>query len=590
MKNLLCYTRLPVSEEEYAPKLGLSMHLAYETVDGFKPLNHNTGVLFVKATQDPETLQLYPKSIKNPRVCALPDGGFFITAVRVEANGEPDESSKGCVVLFKSCDLLHYTEIGLAKIADDYIEDIETKICVNCGLPTVKVKTADKTIRARLSPKTLEVIKIEEQGCVHTQDIETDIEGCVPGNIFEVSDELYTYLTKKLLTPTNTEILLDKNITVSNLDELNAVRATAVYSDGSTAPKRIDWNLDSIDFNNPGEYKVSGRIHQDHFPFPIAENRADPVIYKRGDSYYFIATNDADWNHTLYMRKASSIPELVNAEEHLILDTKTYDHVKGLLWAPEFHEVGGKLYIFHACTTGEFGNEESHVMAYNGKGDLVERDSWEMPIKVKKADGSDIYDKGITLDMTTFDIGDDTYAAWSQRQFVPCDLGAWVYIAKLDKNEPWNLITDPVLLTMPEYGWQNNHVLVDEGPFALIRDGKIYLTFSSALVDSTYCVGLLTANVGDDLLDPNSWVKTNYPLLHSQCVKGEYGPGHNAYVTDEYGDVWNTYHARPGINGPRSSGIRRVHFGFDGEPVLDMTEELDVNPNLRDVEVIVTVK
>ena len=78
--------------------------------------------------------------------------------------------------------------------------------------------------------------------------------------------------------------------------------------------------------------------------------------------------------------------------------------------------------------------------------------------------------------------------------------------------------------------------------------------------------------------------------MHSQCVKGEYGPGHNAYVEDEYGDVWNTYHARPGLDGPRSSGIRRVHFGFDGEPILDMTEELDVNPDLRDVEVKITVK
>ena len=73
-------------------------------------------------------------------------------------------------------------------------------------------------------------------------------------------------------------------------------------------------------------------------------------------------------------------------------------------------------------------------------------------------------------------------------------------------------------------------------------------------------------------------------------VTGEYGVGHNAYIEDEYGDTWNTYHGRPGIHGPRSSGIRRVHFGFDGEPVLDMTEELDVNPALKSVEVTVTVK
>ncbi len=590
MKKILAYTRLPISEAEYAPRLGLSLHLAYETPEGFKPLNHNTGVLFVKATQDPETLVLCAKSIKEPRVCALSNGGFFVTAIRTEAAGEPDESSKGCVVLFKTEDLVHYTELGLIKICDDFIDSIETKICSSCGLPTVKAKAGDKTYRARLNADTLELIKVEEAGCVKSEPIVTDIEGCVPANVFEVSDELYTYLTKKLLTPTNTDIVLDKNITASSKEELNAVRATALYSDGSTAEKRIDWDFSTIDFATAGEYEVCGTIHQDHFDFPIAENRADPVIYRHEGNYYFIATNDADWNHTLYMRKAKTIPELVNAEEHLVLDTKTYDHVKGLLWAPEFHVVGGKLYLFHACTTGEFGDEQSHVTAYNGTGDLIVKSSWNMPIKVLKKNGEPLYTKGITLDMTTFDINGETYAAWSQRQFTPCDLGAWVYIAKLDQNEPYKLITDPVLITMPEYGWQNNHTFVDEGPFALIRNGKIYLTFSSALVDSTYCVGMLTANVGDDLLNPESWVKTNYPLLHSQCVKGEYGVGHNAYVEDEYGDIWNTYHGRPGIDGPRSSGIRRVHFGFDGEPVLDLTEELDVNPTLKSVKVTVTVK
>ena len=45
---------------------------------------------------------------------------------------------------------------------------------------------------------------------------------------------------------------------------------------------------------------------------------------------------------------------------------------------------------------------------------------------------------------------------------------------------------------------------------------------------------------------------------------------------DEYGDIWNTYHARPGIHGERSSGIRRVHFDVDGLPVLDLVEERDV--------------
>ena len=137
---------------------------------------------------------------------------------------------------------------------------------------------------------------------------------------------------------------------------------------------------------------------------------------------------------------------------------------------------------------------------------------------------------------------------------------------------------------------QNNHTFVVEGPFALYRGGRIYLSYSGALVDSTYVVGLLSMADGADPLDPASWTKENYPLLTSRSVPGEFGPGHNAYVTDEDGLTWNTYHARPGVNGPRSSGIRRVHFNCEDFPVLDLTEEMDLNPKLKWVKTCVVVK
>ena len=62
------------------------------------------------------------------------------------------------------------------------------------------------------------------------------------------------------------------------------------------------------------------------------------------------------------------------------------------------------------------------------------------------------------------------------------------------------------------------------------------------------------------------------------------------YYTDPDGEIWNTYHARPGTDAPRSSGIRRVHFDIDGEPVLDLTEDRDLLPEFKDVEIKVIVK
>lgn len=59
-------------------------------------------------------------------------------------------------------------------------------------------------------------------------------------------------------------------------------------------------------------------------------------------------------------------------------------------------------------------------------------------------------------------------------------------------------------------------------------------------------MGLLTANEGDDLLDADSWVKTNYPVLTSTDFNDEVsGPGHNSFTVDEYGNLIIVYHARP---------------------------------------------
>lgn len=71
---------------------------------------------------------------------------------------------------------------------------------------------------------------------------------------------------------------------------------------------------------------------------------------------------------------------------------------------------------------------------------------------------------------------------------------------------------------------------------------------------------MLTIEKGKDLLVRENWEKNNYPILTSRSVPGEFGTGHNAYVTDEYGDVWNTYHARPGTEGVRSSRNKKSSF------------------------------
>lgn len=591
-----------MDEMIYSPRLAYSMHLAVST-DGkeYRALNHNSGVLFVKATENGDG-SLNPKSLKNPWLFELPDHRFGVAAIRIEGDGGDDEESRGCVVLFTSKDLLEYEEIGLLKLGNEYIEQIsctcdaesgrirlvwreQTGNCFTAGIFRLEdLRLADTPeVHETLSPE-----KFLSDGGIQG---DVGIAGAVPHNRIKTG-EIADRLCKKLLTPVNTGIRFPEQVEITEPEQLRQYRAEAVYSDGTCALKSVDWDLSQVDFGKKGVYSIQGRVHQEHFAFPVAYDRADPCICRWNGKYYFIATNDADNNHTLYVREADTIAGLADAEERLILDSSTYAGIGGLLWAPEFHEINGRLYIFHAATPGEFFWEESHVMELREGGDPACGVDWSAPKRVVRRDGSDLCEAGkeITLDMTCFCWQGEWYAVWSQRQFLPKDLGAWLYIAKLDPEEPWKLLSEPVVLSKPEYGWANNHTFVDEGPFALIRGDKLYLTFSSAAVDASYVVGLLTAEKGGSLLDVRSWKKKNYPILTSRSVEGEFGTGHNAYVEDEDGTVWNTYHARPGMDAVRSSGIRRVHFDVDGEPVLDLTEEDDLREEYRTVRTILVLK
>lgn len=552
MIKLWSYTREPIDKVYYDPRLAYSMHLLLEENGEICILNHNSGILFAKATEN-EDGSLNPKSIKYPYIYAK-DDNFEIMAMRTLADGEQDEESEGKVLIFNTSDFVTYKELGLYNPTKEYLE-------------LIAFWDSGRYIKEAEEMKNLP-------------------EGAHLWNYIEITDDMARRLKNKFLTPCHVATIFPEKIQVKNKAELTALKAKKIFSDGTETSVAIDWNLDEYDFDLQEEKTIVGTLHQDKFPFPVARNHADPCIGKWKGKYYFIATYDGDHEHTMYIREGNSIPELVNAEENLILDSTTYEGIGGLLWAPELHIIGNRLCILHAATPGPFYEEESRVMILKEGGNPVVKEDWEAPRRIVKADGSNICEAGkeITLDMTHFVWEGEDYVIWSQRQFLPKDLGAWLYIAKLNPEEPWKLACDSVILTKPEYGWENNHTFVVEGPFALIRSGKLYITYSAAAVDTSYVVGLLSIEKGRDLLCADQWKKSNYPLLTSRSVSGEFGTGHNAYIEDDNGDVWNTYHARPGIDAPRCSGIRRVHFDIDGQPVLDVTEDLDLAEDLMQVK------
>ncbi len=641
--QILSYTREPLADEIYAARLAAAMHLAIrdEKTGKFLPLHHNEGILYARAVSRPDGT-LTAKSLKNPAIFRKPDGSFVILAVRTETEGEKDPESEGCVLCFTSPDLVHYREEGLILLREsgfiDAAEITSFLEAADCQNPEAAPARAE--IRIRMEDGSAENVTVPvfngrlpvtfasgmtgalraegaspagiSRPCTWNEETAVPAEACADlagyrpesARITEISDEQGDYLRKKLTVPVCVRMDTQAGDRPVSAAELSSVRAVAAYSDGTRVLRRVDWNLPESTAepasgakNNPEEKtagalasvdsagRIKGRVHQEHFDFPMAPDRADPCCMLWRGKYYFIATSEHDNNRSLYVRCAESLQDLPDAPQKLILDTAMYSGIGNLLWAPEFHEINGDLYIFHAATSGEFYHEECRVMKLAPGGDPANAADWSAPQMVVRRDGSPLCEEGkvISLDMTEFLWDNRYYVIWSQRQFLPVDQGAWLMIAEIDPNEPWHLLTDPVCICKPVYGWENNHTFVTEGPYPLVYGGRLMVTYSGALVDSTYTVGMLKLKERADLLSPESWEKSNYALMSSASCEGEYGPGHNSYLLDKNGLVWNFYHARPGVKGPRSAGIRRVHFDIDGEPMLDVTEDRDLPEKFRTV-------
>ena len=111
-------------------------------------------------------------------------------------------------------------------------------------------------------------------------------------------------------------------------------------------------------------------------------------------------------------------------------------------------------------------------------------------------------------------------------------------------ENPNTLSTAQVLLSTPDYEWERHGFWVNEGPATVIHEDRIYLTYSASDTSSAYCVGLLSANVNDDLLDPNNWEKKRTPLLKSNPDRKLYGPGHNSFTKNEKNEDVIVFHAR----------------------------------------------
>lgn len=562
---IAAYTRNPSAE--YSAFLAQSVHFAVSVDAGnsFVPLYHNYGKLFAKCDFNEEN-GIVSKGVHDIAVYKI-DGGYIITGRELRrtnlGNGNFTESDTGKYVRWTTNDFAAFSG---PEIRDTMLTEEEQAKC-------------DETAAA------------------------------IAGGVLDYSDAVSISISReiaeKLIQNNKTveckSVELPETVTIHNKEELENVTATVRYTDGSTHNKHIKWNLDGIDFTKAGEYTVKGEIIVRHFPFPVEEHPwADPVITYYNGKYYFIATDDADGNKTFKVREADTPEKLFTADARRSVILSAADGVfEGTFWAPEFHITGGKMRIFCALSKKVF-DPQCHVMTLKDGGDILNPDDWSAPQRCIMPDGRYLNinplgdgKNGITLDMTYLETNGKSYVVWSYRTWEGTDSGSMLMVAEVDPDEPWKLLTYPQLLTRPVYGWEHiEGTDNNEGPYAIVTRDKVYLAYSGGDARGhTYVIGLLTANAGDDLCNPASWEASLAPALASDFVKGEYGCGHNAFFTDEYGDLYITYHGcKTRVRNGIRPGIRRVHFTMDGTPLLFMTNEQDLPESQRNVSITINVK
>jgi len=297
------------------------------------------------------------------------------------------------------------------------------------------------------------------------------------------------------------------------------------------------------------------------FTNPALGQGADPFLTVVDGRYHYVQTT-ADGNG-VSLRSATTLTDIASAPEDVVFRGGTGGSPCCEWWAPELHEVDGRWYIYVAADDGDNEDHRNYVL---------ESDSVEGPYSF--AGRLRLPGDRWAIDSTVFTVpGGTTFVAWS----------GWpgarngqqdLYLAEL--ASPTRTTGRAVRISSPTLDWEREAgtvgVLVNEGPAALVRDGKVYLSYSgSGCWTPDYALGLLNADASTDLLDAASWRKSAEPVFHGGEQSGEHGTGHNSFFTSPDGSqTWFAYHAVTSPEGSCGSDrevyVQPLTFAADGTP------------------------
>jgi GH43 family beta-xylosidase len=267
---------------------------------------------------------------------------------------------------------------------------------------------------------------------------------------------------------------------------------------------------------------------------PLIRQRADPHVFRDAGFYYFTAT--VPEYDRIVLRRSQTLAGLATAPESVIWKKHDTGEMAAHIWAPEIHRIEGKWYVyFTAGRSDDIWAIRLYVLENSSANPL--EGVWVEKGQIKTNFES------FSLDATTFPHNGRRYLVWTQRPLEPKGAGTDIYIALL-KN-PWTLEGEQTSLSSPALDWETKGFKVNEAPAVLIRNGRVFITYSASATDSNYCMGLLSAPANANLLNRASWTKSPRPVFATSVKNKQFGPGHNTFLmaADGRTDLL-LYHAR----------------------------------------------
>ena len=310
------------------------------------------------------------------------------------------------------------------------------------------------------------------------------------------------------------------------------------------------------------------RVRRPGIVNPLVRQRADAQVFRHTDGWYYLTGSVPEYDR-LVLRRARTIAGLSTAREAVLWRHEAKGPMSGFLWAPELHRIDGRWIMYFAAGPSGGGEDVFRIRTYaiTCDGDDPMTGRWRVLGQLETPWDS------FNLDSTSFVIRGTRYLCWAQRE-PGIETNSNLYIAPL--ATPLTLAAKPTRLTVPELPWEVRGFKVAEAPALLVRNGRMFLTYSASATDARYCLGMLSAKESADPMDAAAWTKSPVPVMATDPARRIFGPGHNSFTVDERGRDMLVFHARdyeriegdPLFDPNRHTRVQPIRYAADGTPLF----------------------